>query len=772
MTFKDSISRRRILELGGVSGLSLFAGCGGQANSSQSSDDADGEPRVSDTETEADTVVFTESPTTTDVSSELVFDGGNLQSFIDALNTASTIGNATLRVDPGTYRFGPVETAPPGEKDPHAEARRIQDVTIDGSGATFIFTNPLRTGLQFVGGRDITVQGLTIDYEPLPFTQGEIVGVSDNGKTITLAIDDQYPSLSHDMFAQADRVWASVHEADGSLISGIKKENSFDKFFSETAQTGERQFTLTIQNSSRGIETGRRLTIVARNNGTALDFYKVDRPTIEDVTVHASGGSAFGASVCSDPVIRGATVVPPSDSNRQIATDADGIRFVNCISSATITDCQHERLLDDSIVVQHTFAEVTEIIDSQTIRVEDVHPFVVAEGDTLGVQSVSGARKGSLPPISEYRPRFTTLGRRQKPAEITFEEEFTDTVSEGDFVGNEATGTQNFVVSNNELYNHRGILIRVTAGPGKIENNTLVGASRNAVELESDTDQNFSPKGWCHNVTVRNNKIRRAGLAYFAGEHPAAIRCHHLTFEGTPTEGQPHRNINIIGNDIANCASLGIDVEASQNVRIEDNSIRRVNQLGYPSGSYGVALSNVADVTVRGNQVSGSDKYLTEFGRQSDTENLDLSSNQFFLGDDSVAATFRQWLTMEFNFNRAVQPDGGRYLTVRCYKIRLRANGVVQETYNIGVKEQGLQLENGYFSPETSNSGTWRWFGGENAITTIGIPAQKIANSDRLEIKAKSIEPGLSGNISIGGESVGEITLDTTDIMWYGIDLP
>ncbi|MFB6072548.1 MAG: right-handed parallel beta-helix repeat-containing protein [Halobacterium sp.] len=768
----DWPSRRQLLKLGGTVGVGLLAGCNSRSEQGDTTDVEPTERSTTKTITTTETVTFTDTTTTERTPTELVFDGGDLRSFVDALTKASEIPDATLQVEPGTYRFEPIDDVAPGEKDPHARIDGVEDVTIEASDATFVFTDPLRAGLQFFAGSDITIRGLTVDYDPVPFTQGEIVDVSEDGARVTLALDDGYPSLSHDMFDHADRVWASVHEADGSFVTDIRKDGSFDKFFDEITQVGDRRFELHIRNNPKGVSVGRRLTIVARNQGTVLDFYKIDSPTIEAVSAHASGGAVFGLEVCSDPVVRGTEIVPPADSTRQVASDADGIRVVNCSSSVTIEGCHHEQLLDDSIVVQHTFAEVTDVPDDHTIAVENVHPFVVTEGDVLGVQSVTGERKGTLPPIEDYDPRFTAPGDRLKPATITFEAPIADTVEEGDYVGNEATGSQNFSVRNNELRNHRGILVRVTAGPGEVANNTLTGASRNPIELESHTDSHFSPKGWCNDVTVRENTIRRAGLVYFAGEHPAAIRCHHKTFPGTPTRGQPHRNIEILDNDIRNCAQLGIDVEATQGVRISGNSISGVNQLNYPNGGYGIAVANAENVTVDNNTVSGTDERIQAFGRRSDVSGLEATGNELTLGGKTADPQFRRWEPVTFTFDDAVQPDDGRYLTIRCYKIRLKNSGQVLDTYNMGVDEEGLLLESGYFAPETADSGAWRWFGGKDATTTLKLPASVLSAADTLELRAKPITAGLSGTVTIGGQPVEELTFQSDEIGWHEVAVP
>nr|WP_264475559.1 right-handed parallel beta-helix repeat-containing protein [Halorubellus salinus] len=497
----------------------------------------------------------------------------------------------------------------------------------------------------------------------------------------------------------------------------------------------------------------------------------MEQPTVENITVHASGGAVFSAAVCSDPVFRGTTIVPPPDSDRQIASDADGIRIVNCLSSTTVENCHHERLLDDSIVVQHTFTSVSELLDDRTVAVENVHPFVVSSEDTLEALSQSGVRLGELPPIADYERRFSSPGSRDKPATITFAEPISGTLSVGDYIGNPETGSQNFTVRNNELRDHRGILVRVVARHGEITNNVLDGASRNPVELECDNDRHFAPKGYVDDVTVAENTIRRAGMVYFSGDEPAGIRVHLLTRRDVPDDGRPNRNIRVRDNEIETTAGVGINIENAEDVAVSGNRISNVNQLGY--GPYGVSIANSQAITLTDNTVAGPSTRLQAFGQRTDSREITSSKNTFRVNGETRTVSLQQWLPVVFRFNRAVQPEpNSRYLTVRCYRVRLRAGDTTVQEYDIGADESGLRLKRGYFSPETADSGTWRWFGGGDAVTRLTLPADVIEQSDHLEMELMPVERDIRGTVSVDGADGETVRFASEQLQWYTFDLP
>lgn len=762
MDDEPALGRRRLLALGALGGAPSLAGC----SAFGPSEDPAGDDRT-DTSTGATNASDSTAPP------DETFAGGTLADFRAALEAASDGPDATLRIDPGTYRFDPLQAVEPGDKRAHARLSGIEGVTVEGDGAAFVFTDPLRAGIRFEGGRDVTVRNLTLDYDPVPFTQGEIVELGSDRRRITVALDEGYPSLSESMFDHADRVWASVHQADGSFVEGIRNEGSFDKFFASIERVGDRRFELALREgvSPNGLATGRRLTVVARNQGTALAFYQTGRPTVEDVTAHASGGAVFSAAVCSDPVFRGTTIVPPPDGDRQVASDADGIRVVNCLSSVTVEGCRHEDLLDDSVVVQHTFTSVTEVLDDRTVALENVHPFVVGPDDTLEALSRGGVRLGELPPIADYERRFRSPGDREKPATVTFAEPVTDVLSVGDYVGNRDTGSQNFTVRDNELRDHRGILVRVVARNGTVSGNVLDGCSRNPVELECDNDRHFAPKGYVDDVTVADNTIRRAGMAYFAGDHPAGIRVHLLTRRDVAEEGRPNRAIRLRNNDIETTAGVGIEVENAAEVEVVGNRIADVNRLGY--GPYGISVANARDVTVADTTVEGERDRLAQFGQRVASSEVATRDNTLRVDGEPRAATLQRWLPVTFSFDRAVQPEGGgRHLTVRCYRLRLLDGGATVREFDIGVDESGLRLERGYFSPETAESGTWRWFGGESGVTRLSLPASVLERADRLEVESMPIEAGIEATLSVDGTAGDSVRYDTERLQWYTFELP
>jgi hypothetical protein len=106
----------------------------------------------------------------------------DLQGFID---TALAKGERTVRVPPGRYRVTP-------RRAQHLVLKGLEDVVIDCTGVEMICTETTRA-LTIAGCTGLTLRGLTIDYDPLPFTQGRITALSPDKRVHEIELFAGYP---------------------------------------------------------------------------------------------------------------------------------------------------------------------------------------------------------------------------------------------------------------------------------------------------------------------------------------------------------------------------------------------------------------------------------------------------------------------------------------------------------------------------------------------------------------------------------------------------
>lgn len=765
-------SRRRLL--GVLAGISGLAGCSGDQRSAGSPPTATGTPMATGSRGQP-------SPPETDgqpsppATSE-TFDGGTIEDFANSIDRLREAGGGTLVIEAGTYRFDSMfEPSGDGNRPPHAAFEGIDDITIEGNGATVVFTNPTYAGFKFFHGHDLTIRDLTFDYDPVPFTQGTVVDLSDDGRVLDVELAEGFPTLDHAMFDEAQRVWASVHRPNGEFIRGVRKRDDFPKFFEDIASRGDRTYRLRLRDftSAEGIREGHHLVIVARNNETVLGFRKIGRLVLENVSVHATNGAAFDAGLCEAPELRQCTVAPPRDSNRLIGADADGIRIVDCLSSATIEDCRLEYLEDDAVVVQHNLTPVTGFVDDRTVEVDE-WPIYARPGDRFEAISATGVKKGSLPRVAAVTDRFEEPGPRNKVRTITFETPVREALTEGDIIGNRETASRNFVVRNNQLRNVRGNLVRIATGPGLVEGNTLEGSSFNVVEVECDSSGHFIPKGWGRDVTIRDNRIARSGLNWAASRRPAGIRVHHRPHHSLATQGRPNEDITVVGNEIERCASVGVSIEDAAGVRVRRNTMAELNRLDYPDAGYGLRLTNVRDATVADNRVEGTSGRLTGFGLRRDSEAVGAAGNEFVIDGESTSAELLRWVPVSFEFDRTVSPaNSDRHLAVRIFELRLLdADGDTVLTVDVGGSEERMEIGDGVYAPEQVDGERWRWFGGPDELATVVLLNADLERAETLELDGKPITSGITAAVSVDDRLIDTVEFGTEEVSTHRIDLP
>ncbi len=106
----------------------------------------------------------------------------DLQRFI---NSEIESGKKVITVPKGRFRVNP-------EHRVHLLLENLQDVTIDATGVEMICTQTTRA-ISINNCQNLTIKGLTVDYDPLCFTQGIIKTMSPDKSYMEVQLFDGYP---------------------------------------------------------------------------------------------------------------------------------------------------------------------------------------------------------------------------------------------------------------------------------------------------------------------------------------------------------------------------------------------------------------------------------------------------------------------------------------------------------------------------------------------------------------------------------------------------
>jgi hypothetical protein len=639
------LDRRTLLATGGV----LAAGCldsGGNGTDSDDGTEVDDDGPDTGSGTTSTTSTGAPDDTTRVDGDTFVVEGGGTQAVASGLRFLEEEAGRTLRFTPGTYEIEPTQKTAERFGDyqwvnTHLTLFDAEDATIEGDGATLVMTDPTRGAFRCLGS-SIAMSGLEFDYDPLPFTQGTIQALSDDGNTIVLEIDDGYVGFDHFLFDTGREVNGTLHEPDGSYVTETIGDgsNTFHFASMDRQEEGTYRLALSAQSATAGLEAGRKLAVTTRPPGTHGLAFNDCRPTIEDLTIRASPSWALFAFLCRDPVVRNVTMAPPADSDRLLSVSADGIHVNNNRDGPVVENCHVEQLGDDSLVVDTTAMPVESVVDDRTVEVGFGLTMHVQAGDVLAAASNAGVRKGELPPLADVT--ISSDGDRPpyQYESVTFEEPIADTLAEGDVLVNTATANTDFEVRNNTLLNTRARPIRIAASDGVIENNVVDGSGAGGILMRQRTNVRIK-KSWIENLTVRNNEVRRSGLVGLSWVNPGAIKL--VTHTGPETEGRPHRNLEIVDNRIANGGSFGMDLHDADGLTIEGNEMDGLNRLGFGGRGYGLKLFHDRDTDIQNNTVSGEGDTLTGFAVVRDNESTTTAGNTLTVDGEAQPVELVPW---------------------------------------------------------------------------------------------------------------------------------
>ena len=105
----------------------------------------------------------------------------DLQGFI---NKEIAKGKKEVVVSAGRYRVKP-------KGNTHLLFENLNDITIVANDVELICTETVQA-INIINCKNLKIKGLVIDYDPLPFTQGKIIGMSADKTQLTVDILDGY----------------------------------------------------------------------------------------------------------------------------------------------------------------------------------------------------------------------------------------------------------------------------------------------------------------------------------------------------------------------------------------------------------------------------------------------------------------------------------------------------------------------------------------------------------------------------------------------------
>ncbi|RKX38529.1 MAG: hypothetical protein DRP64_15570, partial [Verrucomicrobia bacterium] len=448
----------------------------------------------------------------------------------------------------------------------------LSDICLKGEGTNTVLlvSNPENGCLGFAYSTNVAVQGLVVDYDPLPFTQGTITAVDTAGGTFDLLIDPGYPELSEPSFSAANAKW-------GLKVDLAREAYDVWAYFSSSwVNIGVREWRMAADTPSylqaHPLSVGDRYVHMARR-WTAFDigFDFCMGVELRDVTVYASAGLTTGLIYSGDIVIHGLHVGRKPGSTRLLSSNGDGIHSAGCSDGLLIEDCSFEGMPDDGINIHGRGGPIISNVTDTVKWVGMQRPAFYAAGDEIQIlNNAAGGIRGNAILLDAVRLNDYVW-------EITLDHPMPDVYADpawvnGDKLSNLSRCGQGSIIRNNFFGSHRGRDILLRSHDVTVTNNHFFNPSLASHAVSLQQEYGYYAEGPpAYNVDICGN-LFEGGTNRWSWSSPRVSTRSYLP-GGIQSPTYDSWNVEIKGNTFMNIDGPAVTVTSASDVRIINNTV-------------------------------------------------------------------------------------------------------------------------------------------------------------------------------------------------------
>ena len=450
---------------------------------------------------------------------------------------------ASVVFSSAVYRINRVSTASWYALEIDGVAR----LALYGSSTTLLVTTPYAGALSIARSSTVRVEGFTIDYAIVPFTQGTITAIDAVAGTVDLQLMSGYPTL-----ADAALFPASNYGTLRDATTGLMKRGpqiTFSYTHTGTVLPSGR-WRLTIAPDHRpqmgAMALGDGFVTGFRGNWHGIAIYRCTGVTVASVTMYASPGAAFIPSDSDGTVIRDSVVTRKPGSNRWISANADGVHNHGGRVGPRIFGNTFESLHDDGINIYSTSRAATSV--SGTTIVLGSGAMQLAPGDAVQVvNTATGTVRGETTVVA-----VTGDSLAGGPVSASLAAMPSGAVA-GDQMFNRSFSAPGADVQYNVFRELRGLGVRLRTSSAYVHANEMFDLAYWGIWVANDPQYNEGPVGSVDSVIEQQlhrpplPRPQCAGLAVGRGrdhdrEPPRRLRGRsEQAPPRSPREGQLHR---------------------------------------------------------------------------------------------------------------------------------------------------------------------------------------------------------------------------------------
>lgn len=532
----------------------------------------------------------------------------DLQGYIDRELAA---GKTRITIPPGRYRVTP-------ERRSHLVLNNLRHVGIVADGVEMVCTETTRA-LTIRNCEHLEVSGLTIDYDPLPFTQGRITGISPDGLVHDIQLFAGYPAGGkitgdkYEIFRPDTRTlrFGSYHGCTvtqpGPGRLRVVKPGRSGKEFPE--QVGD-IIAIACGNAPGG------------NMPHAVVLNHSSEVRLVGLTLYASNCFGFLEVGCSGTVYRRCIVDRrPAEADIRERADprirslnADGFHSKRAEIGPRYLECEARFQGDDCVAINGDYHMIMEARGTE-LRVLAKRSMDVVPGDRVQLVSVEGLRLPDARVVAVGREGVIRHAEQVFLKNLRLNDDLKNnrggaltkayriiidrpaTLPRGSLVCSaNRTGDGFRVIDCAFGFNRsRGILAK--ASKGEISGNLLEGCRGEAIKLAPEYW--WLEAGGSSDVRIHRNVIKNCT------DRGIVVSSHGA--RGLASPAGAHRNIAVTGNRIENSPAPQILATSTDGLIVRDNTIRhRATQVLTPEEA--MELENCSNVDVDGNVIVGPER--------------------------------------------------------------------------------------------------------------------------------------------------------------------
>lgn len=499
----------------------------------------------------------------------------DIQKFIDSEIHS---GKKRIIIPPGRYRVKPKSAH-------HLVLNNLKDIEIIANGVEMICSETTRA-ITITHCTNLTVRGLVIDYDPLPFTQGKIIGFSQDKKVHQIELFDGYP-----LAETARNFKYEIFRPDTLTL------RCDDRYPEKIEVLDSRHIAVHFPVAMANVEQVGDLVVIGSEYAPggsiphAVELNESSNTRLEEIILFASNCFGFLENNCDKNVYYrckidrrpGSSDIVKRAAPRLRSLNADAFHSKHAVRGPSYIECSAQYMGDDAINICGDYHLITDSSKNK-LRVLAKHNMNIKPGDSVELVSYDGTRLSdatalSIEPdgsIKEDELNFlkkqsmdanlkNARGALNKAYIITVDRELNlprgSVICSANRVGN------GFIVKNCEFgYNRsRGILIK--ASNGEVSGNRLEGCRMSAILVAPEYW--WLEAGSSCNLKIVNNRIKSCG--------GIPIYIEAIAGNGNIAPAGAHKNIDITNNVIDECYPPGILVCSTTGLHLKNNHLNLNN---------------------------------------------------------------------------------------------------------------------------------------------------------------------------------------------------